>query len=30
MSVGQQDLSPFNELLNKMRREEFPWRVLPD
>jgi intracellular multiplication protein IcmB len=27
MSVGQQDLSPFNELLNKMRTDEFPWRV---
>ncbi len=27
MSVGQQDLSPFNDLIAKIRQEEFPWRV---
>ena len=27
MSMGPQDLSPFNELLNKLRMDEFPWRV---
>lgn len=27
MLVGPQDLLPFNELLNRMRSNEFPWRV---
>jgi len=27
MSVGPQDLLPFTDLLNRMRADEFPWRV---
>lgn len=27
MMVGPQDLQPFSELLNRMRMDEFPWRV---
>jgi intracellular multiplication protein IcmB len=27
MSIGPSDMAPFNELLNKLRVDEFPWRV---
>lgn len=27
MSVGPQDLLPFSDLLNRMRQDEFPWRI---